>query len=216
MRKNRIDKMNEDYISQRLDMVKNQIQRRGIKDQSVLNAMQKVPRDLFVPENEKNYSYHDGPLPIGYGQTISQPYIVAYMTELLELEGDERILEIGTGCGYQTAILAEICKQVFTIEVVEELLNKARSLLKEQLDYSNIKFKNGNGKDGWNENAPFDRIIITAAPDRFPKKLFTQLKENGIAVAPIGSYFQKMVKFQKLNDRIIEESLIGVSFVPLV
>lgn len=197
-------------------MVEMQIKNRGIKDARVLKAMGVVPRDIFVPAGEKNSSYYDGPLSIGCGQTISQPYIVAYMTEMLDLSGKDRVLEIGTGSGYQTAILAEIAQHVFTIEVVEELGKKARMLLTEQLNYNNISFKIGNGKDGWPEQAPFDRIMITAAPNKFPEKLFSQLGDNGIAVAPIGNYFQQLFQFRKKKDKIVEKPLIGVSFVPFV
>jgi len=208
--------MNSDFISQRKAMVEMQIKNRGIKDVKVLHAMTEVPRDIFVPANEKNCSYYDGPLSIGFGQTISQPYIVAYMTELLKLTEKERVLEIGTGSGYQTAILAEIAKHVYTIEVVEELSKKARELLTEQLNYTNISFKIGNGKEGWPEHAPFDKIIVTAAPHKFPEKLFSQLGNNGIAVAPVGDYFQRLVLYKKKKDKIVEKPLIGVSFVPFV
>jgi protein-L-isoaspartate(D-aspartate) O-methyltransferase len=208
--------MNSDYIAQRLAMVEMQLKSRGIKDKKVLKAMSEVPRDIFVPEDEKRSSYYDGPLSIGFGQTISQPYIVAYMTEILNLTEKDRVLEIGTGSGYQTAILAEIAKHVFTIEVVEELSKKAREMLIGRLNYSNISFKIGNGKEGWPEHAPFDRIIITAAPEKFPEKLFSQLGNNGIAVAPIGNYFQRLIQFKKKKDKIVEKPLIGVSFVPFI
>ena len=208
--------MNSDFIAQRLAMVEMQLKNRGIKDEKVLKAMSEVPRDIFVPEGEKRSSYYDGPLSIGFGQTISQPYIVAYMTEILKLSDKDGVLEIGTGSGYQTAILAEIAKHVFTIEVVEELSKKAREVLIGRLNYTNISFKIGNGKDGWPEHAPFDRIIITAAPDKFPEKLFSQLGNNGIAVAPIGNYFQRLIQFKKKKDKIMEKPLIGVSFVPFI
>lgn len=208
--------MGKDYSLQRQQMIDNQILPRGIKNPRVLEAMTKVPRDVFVPEGEKINSYYDGPLPIGFGQTISQPFIVAYMTELLELSGGERILEIGTGSGYQTAILAEMVQHVYTIEVVEELIKHAETILVKKLNYPNITFKCGNGRKGWEEHAPFDRMIVTAAPGKFPKELFAQLEENGIAVAPVGSYFQRMYRYRKSKDRIDEEALIGVSFVPFV
>ena len=208
--------MTKVFKSQRQRMVEHQISSRGINDKKVIDAMLKVPRDIFVPGGEKSRSYYDGPLPIGYGQTISQPYIVAYMTALLEMEGSEKVLEIGTGSGYQTAILAEIAEHVFTVEVKEELLKSAEFVLTDKLGYSNISFKCGNGREGWDEHAPFDRIIITAAPDKFPEELFSQLNENGIAVAPVGSYFQRMYRYFKSGDKIEEEALIGVSFVPCI
>ncbi len=208
--------MMNDYDSQRRLMVESQLRSRGIRDNKVLEAMLKVPRDVFVPDVEKCRSYYDGPLPIGKGQTISQPYIVAYMTELLLLQGDEKVLEIGTGCGYQTAVLAEIAAHVYTIEIIEDLGRRARELLRERLSYSNIDFKIGNGREGWLEFAPFDCIIITAAPQQFPENLFHQLKVGGVAVAPVGNFYQKLVRYYKLENRIESESLIGVSFVPCI
>lgn len=208
--------MAENFPSQRQDMVAMQIQGRGVHDSKVIEAMLKVPREVFVPESEKSRSYYDGPLGIGYGQTISQPYIVAYMTELLELEGRESVLEIGTGSGYQTAILAEIAEYVYTIELVEKLGKNAEEILVNQFNYSNIYFKIGNGREGWPEYAPFDRIILTAAPQDFPELLFPQLKENGIAVAPVGGFYQNLVQYRKVKQQIKENSMIGVSFVPLI
>jgi protein-L-isoaspartate(D-aspartate) O-methyltransferase len=197
-------------------MVQTQIISRGIKDQRVIDAMLKVPRELFIPDSDKSRSYDDGPLSIGYGQTISQPYIVAYMTDLLDLSGDERVLEIGTGSGYQTAILAEIAEQVFTVEVIEHLSKRAEELLTDRLGLSNIHFKIDNGREGWSQHAPFDRILITAAPHHFPKSLFSQLAEDGIAIAPVGDYIQQIKKYLKKDGRVEEDSLIGVSFVPLI
>lgn len=208
--------MTTDFDLQRQIMVDRQLRSRGLKDKDVLAAMLKVPRHLFIPESEKNRSYYDGPLPIGKGQTISQPYIVAYMTELLQLQGNEKVLEIGTGCGYQTAVLAEIAGQVYTIEVIAELGERAKFLLNEELFYDNISFKIGNGREGWPHFAPFDRIIITAAPNEFPVKLFSQLRDGGIAVAPVGNFFQRMMRYFKKGDKIEDETLIGVSFVPCV
>ena len=196
-------------------MVERQIRSRGVIDSKVLEAMRTVPRQEFVSPSQKGYAYSDGPMPIGKGQTISQPYIVAYMTELLELQGHESVLELGTGCGYQTAVLAEIATHVYTIEVIEELGTDAQERLN-RLGYENISFKIANGRDGWEEHAPFDAIMLTAAPSQFPRKLFTQLKEGGIVVAPVGDYFQRMMRYRKKNSSIREESLIGVSFVPFV
>jgi protein-L-isoaspartate(D-aspartate) O-methyltransferase len=208
--------MIDSYRRQRELMVENQIRSRGIRDKKVLDAMLKVPRHLFVSDYEKSSSYSDGPLPIGNGQTISQPYIVAYMTDMLDLKGDEKVLELGTGCGYQTAVLAEIAGEVYTIEVIEALSRAAQKLLTQTFAYTNISFKFANGRDGWQEYAPFDRIIITAAPERFPEELFPQLAEGGIAVAPVGDYFQRLVRYWKKDGKIKSEALIGVSFVPFV
>jgi protein-L-isoaspartate(D-aspartate) O-methyltransferase len=212
----KVTQMKDAYQRQRELMVEGQIRSRGVRDQLVLDAMLKVPRHMFVPSIEKGSSYSDGPLPIGHGQTISQPYIVAYMTEMLEMKGDEKVLELGTGCGYQTAILAEIASEVYTIEIVKELGMRAQELLTETFDYVNIFFKFANGREGWEEYAPFDRIIITAAPARFPENLFDQLAEGGVAVAPVGDYFQRLVKYWKKGGKIKSSPLIGVSFVPFV
>ena len=197
-------------------MIENQLKARGISDKKTLSAMEKVPRHLFVPKDSLNHSYYDGPLSIGHGQTISQPYIVAYMTELLELSGKERVLEIGTGSGYQTAILAEIVQQVYTMEILESLLKNAREILLDQMHYTNISFKNGSGRAGWEEFAPFDRIIITAAAEEIPRVLLNQLNEEGMMVAPVGRFMQRMKRFFKRDNQITDEALIGVSFVPFV
>ena len=208
--------MKDAYEQDRRSMVENQIRSRGVNDQKVLAALRKVPRHLFVPDFEKSSSYSDGPLPIGHGQTISQPYIVAYMTELLELSGTEKVLELGTGSGYQTAVLAEIARTVYTVEVVEALGKAAQKLLSHTLNYTNIFYKFANGREGWPEYAPFDRIMLTASPNKFPQSLFDQLADGGIAVAPVGDYFQRMIKYWKKDGEIKSEALIGVSFVPFV
>jgi protein-L-isoaspartate(D-aspartate) O-methyltransferase len=207
--------MKDQYESARERMVEFQVRSRGVRDRRVLEAMRRVPRHEFVSPGQEPSAYSDGPLPIGKGQTISQPYIVAYMTELLKLEGPETVLELGTGCGYQTAVLAEIAAHVYTIEVIGALARDAEERLRE-MGYENISFRVGNGRDGWEEYAPFDRIMVTAAPVRFPENLFDQLKEGGIAVAPVGDYFQRMMRYRKVKGKIKEESLIGVSFVPFV
>lgn len=207
--------MADRYSVEREHMVKRQIHARGVSDPNVLAAMRAVPREAFVGSSQLGYAYADGPLPIGRGQTISQPYIVAYMTELLELEGNEKILELGTGCGYQTAVLAEIAAHVYTIEVIDSLAQEARERLT-GMGYENISFNACNGRDGWAEHAPFDRIMLTAAPAKFPRALFDQLAEGGTAVAPVGDYLQRMFRYRKINNRIEEEPLIGVSFVPFV
>lgn len=189
---------------------------RGVCDERVLAAMGKVEREKFIPVNEAARSYNDCPLPIGCGQTISQPYIVAYMTELLELSESEKVLELGTGSGYQTAVLAELASQVFTVELIPELADRSRELLIGELGYSNISLKTGNGAAGWGEHAPFTRIIVTAAPENFPESLFLQLEEGGIIIAPVGSYFQNIIKYKKEGGRIVKTALIAVSFVPLI
>lgn len=204
------------YQGEREYMVDSQIRSRGVKNPKVLDAMKKVPRHMFVPGFESRSSYSDGPLPIGHGQTISQPYIVAYMTEMLELSGGETVLELGTGCGYQTAVLAEIAGEVYTIEVVKDLGKGAQALLTGDMEYTNIHFRFANGRDGWEEHAPYDRIIITAAPPSFPDALFGQLAEGGVAIAPVGDFFQRLYRYRKVMGRIETEPLIGVSFVPFV
>jgi protein-L-isoaspartate(D-aspartate) O-methyltransferase len=204
------------YLSQRQTMVERHIRGRGVRDPKVLDAMLAVPREQFVSDFDKTGSYHDGPLSIGEGQTISQPYIVAYMTEMLELTGNEKVLELGTGSGYQTAVLAEICQEVYTIEVIQSLSINAQHLLINHFEYSNIFFKCANGREGWSEQAPFDRIMLTAAPVTFPSELFRQLAEGGVALAPVGDYFQQLVLYRKIDGKIHQEKLIAVAFVPFV
>jgi len=208
--------MDDGFAQARRDMVGMHLRQRGIRDQAVLAAMGKVPRELFVSEELRTSSYADGPLPIGCRQTISQPYIVAYMTEQLELEGGESVLEIGTGSGYQTAVLAETAARVYSVEVIPELAAVARDLLVERLGYRNIQFRVGRGQDGWPEHAPFDRILVTAAPAVFPERLFNQLGEGGIAVAPVGDTDQRLFRYVQRNGRIHAEETIGVIFDPLV
>jgi protein-L-isoaspartate(D-aspartate) O-methyltransferase len=208
--------MTDDYDIQRHAMVEGQLRARGIRSPAVLQAMAKIPRHLFVPEAERSSSYVNGPLPIGFGQTISQPYIVAYMTEALELQGDEKVLEIGTGSGYQTAVLAEIAAQVYTMEVIPELSCAARELLSIGFNYKNISFKIGRGQEGWPDFAPYDRMILTAAPGQFPETLFSQLNEGGIVSAPVGGIDQRLVRYGKRAGKIEATDLIGVVFVPLV
>lgn len=197
-------------------MVKNQLEKRGIQDKEVLRAMRETPRHLFIPENLRDMAYDDGPLPIGEGQTISQPYIVALMTELLELNGDERILEIGTGSGYQAAVLSPLVKKVYSIEIVKSLAEKAGKNLK-KMRYHNVAVKWGDGFQGWKEHAPYDAIIVTAAPDRVPQTLIDQMKIGGRLVLPVGTYFQKLKVITKMGDgRVEEKNIISVRFVPMV
>lgn len=187
----------------------------GIKSQEVLNAILKIPRHLFVADDLKDFSYENEALPIGYGQTISQPYIVALMTEALELSGKEKVLEIGTGSGYQTAILAELAREVYTIEKIYELSRKAQETLS-ILGYTNIYFKVGDGTLGWQEESPFDRIIVTAASFDIPKPLKDQLLDGGIMVIPLGGRdFQNLYKLKKIGNDLYSENLGSVRFVLL-
>jgi protein-L-isoaspartate(D-aspartate) O-methyltransferase len=181
----------------------------------VLAAMRKIPRHRFVPRGERDEAYQDYPLPIGKGQTISQPYIVGLMSELLRLTGKEKVLEIGTGCGYQAAVLAEIAKEVYTIEIVPELARQAEKTLKE-LGYSNIHVRTGNGYGGWPEEAPFDAVIVTAAPEHIPQMLVDQLKRGGRIVIPVGLVEQDLIRGVKTEKGLATETIIPVRFVPLV
>lgn len=208
-------KMKKDYQEKREKMVKDQIEARGVRDSKILEAMRKVPRHLFVPWNMKSDAYHDEPLPIGEGQTISQPYIVAYMSEVLRLKGNERILEIGTGSGYQAAILAEAGKKVFTMEIVKSLSLRAEKVLK-KLEYENIYFKVGDGTYGWKEHAPYDAIMVTAAPVAVPEALREQLKVTGRMIVPVGSAFQELVLVIREKKKFKEKKLLPVRFVPLI
>ena len=207
--------MRNDFSSLREKMVEVQIAGRGIKNAKVLDAMGKVPRHFFVPEELRDSAYADGPLPIGAGQTISQPYIVAYMTEILELSGAERVLEVGTGSGYQTAVLAEIVKDVFTIEVVSTLSQRAQDVLK-SLGYVNIQFKIGDGTRGWKDFAPYEAIMVTAAPGSVPKVLQEQLQVGGRMIIPIGVDYQELVLVRREEKTFKETRLLPVRFVPLV
>ena len=196
-------------------MVKEQIGRRGITDKRVLEVMRKVERHLFVPENLKNLAYTDGPLPIGHNQTISQPYIVAFMTQAAGLSAGDRVLEIGTGSGYQAAVLAEIVKEVYTIEIIEPLAESSRLLL-ESLGYNNIKVKYGDGYKGWKEYSPFDAIIVTAAPAQIPMELVGQLQTGGRMVVPIGGFYQELFLVTKTDTGFDQKALLPVRFVPMV
>ena len=196
-------------------MVRAQIEARGIKDEGVLKMMRTVPRHKFVSPVYQKIAYSDRPLPIGYAQTISQPYIVALMTESLKLKGGEKVLEIGTGSGYQAAILAELAKEVYTIEIIPGLTKKAEKTLK-KLGYKNIKVKCGDGYLGWPEYAPFDAIIVTCAPDHIPQPLIDQLAEGGRMVIPIAdTYPQRLTLIQKKKGKIIQEIITGCMFVPM-
>jgi protein-L-isoaspartate(D-aspartate) O-methyltransferase len=205
----------DSYFSKlREEMVRTQIEARGIRDKRVLKAMRKVPRHKFVPRLYRKFAYEDTPLPIGEKQTISQPYIVALMTELLDLAGEEKVLEIGTGSGYQAAILAELAAEVYTIEIFPSLAQSAGEQLGE-LGYRNVEVKCGDGYLGWEEYAPFDVIIVTCAPEEIPKKLVEQLADGGKMVIPVGSVYQELKLIEKRDGEIKVRDVIPVRFVPM-
>jgi protein-L-isoaspartate(D-aspartate) O-methyltransferase len=205
----------ENFKEKRRRMVEEQIKVRGIEDSRVLAAMEKVPRHEFVPDKIRSHSYNDEPLSIGEGQTISQPYIVAYMTEVLQLEEEKKVLEIGTGSGYQTAVLAEIVRDVYSVEIIESLSRRSRDILAE-LGYKNIQYKVGDGSYGWKEFAPFDAIIVTAAPCITPKPLQEQLSIGGKLIVPVGDTVQELVLIVKNKKGFTKKKLISVRFVPLI
>ena len=203
------------FVDKRRSMVARQIQARGIEDKDVLRAMTTVPRHLFVPEKLRRRAYADIPLPIGHGQTISQPYIVAYMTEIIQPKPDCRVLEIGTGSGYQAAVLAELAGRVYTMEIVPELAKDAKDRLR-KLDYAKVEARQGDGYYGWPEAAPFDAIMVTAAAEFIPPPLLDQLKEGGRMIIPVGSpfYVQHLMLVEKNQGKITTRSLLPVRFVP--
>jgi protein-L-isoaspartate(D-aspartate) O-methyltransferase len=196
-------------------MVAEQIRSRGISDPRVLAALERVPRHEFVPAADRHRAYDDHPLPLPSGQTISQPYIVAYMTDLLALEPHHRVLEIGTGSAYQTAVLAELAAEVWTIEVVRTLAESAKATL-ERLGYRNVHTREGSGWVGWPEAAPFDRIIVTAAPDEIPTALQEQLAVGGVMVVPVGSWEQRIIRIERTARGFDQSELLPVRFVPMV
>ena len=205
-----------DFAVERQRMVQQHLVPRGIHDERVLAAMSKVPREEFVPPQSRDASYEDGPLPIGYDQTISQPYIVAFMTEQLRLKSSNRVLEIGTGSGYQAAILAELVSEVYSIEIVEPLARTAETTL-QRLGYKNVNVKVGDGYKGWPEAAPFDAIIVTCAPDKVPQPLIDQLKDGGRMVIPVGERFaQELYLLEKKNGQLKESVSLPVRFVPMM
>lgn len=206
------------FAHQRKRMVEEQIAYRGIKDKKVLEVMESVPRHVFIPEENRPYSYHDQPVAIGFGQTISQPYIVAFMTELLQTGAGDVVLEVGTGSGYQTAVLSRLVRQVYTIEIVKDLGEKARLRLK-TLGYDNVEVMIGDGYKGWPEHAPFDAIIVTAAAEHIPPPLIDQLKPGGRIVIPVGGIYavqDLMLITKDASSKVIKESIIPVRFVPLL
>jgi protein-L-isoaspartate(D-aspartate) O-methyltransferase len=202
------------FANERRRMVDLQLRARDVSDPRVLEAMARVPRHLFVPEHERAAAYADSPQPIGFGQTISQPYIVGFMTEALDLDGQHRVLEIGTGSGYQAAVLGELAGEVFTIEIVPELAERARETLR-SLGYRNVHVRDGNGYAGWPEHAPFDRIIVTAAPDELPPALVDQLKVGGIMAVPVGIGEQILRIMRRTPSGMETIRTLPVRFVPM-
>ena len=202
------------FVRERSQMVAEQIEARGIRNAGVLEAMRRVPRHRFVPPELEGEAYEDHPLRIGNGQTISQPYIVAYMTDTLELEPSHKVLEIGTGSGYQAAVLAERVREVYTIEIVAELADRATRVLRD-LGYANVHVRHGDGYGGWLEHAPFDAIMVTAAPDHVPEPLVQQLAPGGRMIIPVGKGDQELRLIRKTGQGVVERSMIAVRFVPL-
>jgi len=204
------------FLKERKLMVENQIKGRGIHSDNVLQAMVAVPRHRFISKNQEKRAYLDGPLPIGLEQTISQPFMVAYMSEGLDIKMNHKVLEIGTGSGYQTAILSLLTTQIYTVEIIKELSSKACILL-DNLGYKNINFKVDDGAFGWREEAPFDRIIVTAAPKKIPKILIDQLALGGKMIIPIGENYQNLFLFEKkMNGKMTQRLLMPVIFVPMM
>lgn len=206
-----------DYAAERQRMVEQQLAAtwRGIKNPAVLKAMGSVPRHEFVPATERPYAYADHALPIGYGQTISQPYVVAFMTEQLDPKPTDKVLEVGTGSGYQAAVLSGLVASVYTIEIVEPLARQAEALLK-RLGYDNVRVRAGDGYRGWPEAAPFDAIIVTAAPDHVPQPLVDQLKDGGRMIIPVGDFgAQELYLLKKHGIRLDREAVLPVRFVPM-
>lgn len=197
-----------------MDMVERQLAARGIGDPRVLDAMRRVPRHRFVPGDQRPHAYADRPLPIGHRQTISQPYIVAFMTEALQLAPDARVLEIGTGSGYQTAVLAELAAAVYSIEIVPPLAERAAAVLAET-GYDNVRLREGDGYAGWPDEAPFDAIMVTAAPDHVPQPLVDQLAVGGRMIVPVGAQRQTLTVLVRTDEGVTEEATLPVLFVPM-
>lgn len=204
-----------DAASARERMIAEQIRARDVRDPRVLDALARVPREMFVPAAHRHEAYADHPVPIGFGQTISQPYIVGFMTEALRLEASHRVLEIGTGSGYQTAVLAELVRDVYSIEIIEELADRARRAL-EALGYANVQVRAGDGRDGWPDHAPYDRILAAAAAESVPRALVDQLADTGVMVLPVGVWHQELRVLQKHGDRLDLLATLPVRFVPLI
>lgn len=207
--------MEQDFVAERRLMVERQLRGRGISDRRVLEAFETVPRHFFVPEEYRHLAYEDGPLPIGFSQTISQPFIVAYMTQLLDLTGNERVLEVGTGSGYQAAILSALTAEVHTIELIPALAERARKTL-EQLGVTNVSIHIGDGSLGWEEAAPYDAILVTAAGPRVPPPLLKQLADGGRMVLPVGERGAQVLElWRREGEKFTHETLLPVAFVPL-
>jgi len=205
----------DDFLRLRREMVERQLRNRGIHDAKVLDAFMKVPRHIFVPPEYRDESYDDTPLPIGYNQTISQPYIVAFMTEILKPGKNMKVLEIGTGSGYQAAILASLCKEVYSVEIIDSLAVRARKTLDMQ-GFKNIRIKTGDGYLGWKAFAPFDAIVVTCAPTDIPEALADQLAEGGRMIIPVGAgYKQKLYLIEKIHGEIRQQAILPVLFVPM-
>jgi protein-L-isoaspartate(D-aspartate) O-methyltransferase len=213
--KTKADVKDDEYADRRARMIETQLRSRDIVDRRVLEVMQGVPRHLFVPPRLRESAYRDGPLPIGQDQTISQPYIVALMTQLARPRPDAKALDVGTGSGYQAAVLAKLCQHVYSIEIVESLATDAKRRLQE-LGYDNVTVRCGDGYQGWPEHAPFDLVIVAAAPNHVPKPLVDQLAVGGRLVIPVGKYSQRLIVIEKLDDGSIREiNVIPVAFVPM-
>ena len=203
-----------DWRAERQRMVDQQLRARDIRDARVLDAMLTVPRHLFVPEGKRGDAYYDAPVPIGYGQTISQPYIVAFMTQALQVQPGDRVLEIGTGCGYQAAVLATLAKQVYSVEIIAPLAERARETLS-ALGYRNVEVRTGNGYFGWSEHAPYDRVMVTAAPDEVPEALVQQLKIGGLMAIPVGTVMQELRILRRTERGTDTLETLPVRFVPM-
>ena len=204
-----------DWEASRQEMIAEQLRGRDVRDQRVLDAIGRVPRHLFLPEPARAEAYEDHPVPIGHGQTISQPYIVGFMTQALDVAPEHRVLEIGTGCGYQTAVLAELAREVYTIELVPELASGAREML-DRLEYANVRFRVGDGYDGWPDAAPFDRVLAAAAPREIPPVLVEQLTDEGVLVLPVGDWRQEIKVIHKRAGQIQSRDVLPVRFVPMI
>jgi len=204
-----------DFAVQREQMVQRQIKRRGIQDDRLLNALRLIPRHVFIPEHYRHAAYEDTPVPIGFNQTISQPYIVAFMVDMLHLLAHEKVLEIGTGSGYETAVVAQLCKSVYSVEIVPELATRSQQILQE-LGYENAHIRCGDGYAGWSEHAPFDAIIVSAAPTQIPEHLLQQLKPGGRMILPLGLFDQALLYLYKdAEGAVHRQQSLSVKFVPM-
>jgi protein-L-isoaspartate(D-aspartate) O-methyltransferase len=206
-----------DWDHLRADMVETQIRARGVRDPRVLDAMRAVPRHEFLPPDVQARAYDDSAVPIGYGQTISQPYVVAFMSEILDVQPEDRVLEIGTGCGYQTAVLAELAREVYSIEIVQALADRAAITL-QALGYHQVHLRHGDGSAGWPEAAPFTRILVAAAPRRVPQTLLDQLEMGGLMIVPVGGSFdaQELTLIRRTPAGIVSREVMSVRFVPMI